>query len=259
MSLTDAQIERYSRQIILPEVGGRGQERLLAARVLLIGAGGLGSVAALYLAAAGIGTLGIVDDDDVELSNLHRQVLYAMSSLGIHKGEAARAALARRNPDCAVRAFDCRFEASRATELLAGYDVVVDASDNFPTRFAVNQACVEQATPLVSGSVLRFDGQVSTFLGFRADAPCYRCWYREPPPVGLFPADDECGAFGVVAGVIGAVQAIEAVKLALGVGAPLVGRAVVYDALRPGFREIALRKAPDCPTCAPARVQRRAG
>ena len=258
MALTDEQIERYSRQIILPEIGGLGQERLLATRVLVVGAGGLGSVAALYLAAAGIGTLGIADDDTVELSNLHRQVLYTMSELGEGKAASAQQALARLNPDCEVRVHPHRFDVGCAESLVSAYDVVVDASDNFATRFLVNDVCVAAAKPLVSGSVLRFDGQVSTFLGFRPDAPCYRCLFPEPPPPGLYPVDGECGVFGVVAGLIATVQATEVLKLALDLGAPLAGRMLIYDALRLGFREVAIRKSPDCAACAPRPGARRA-
>lgn len=249
MPLTDTQIERYSRQIILPEVGGIGQEKLLAARVLVVGAGGLGATAAVYLAAAGVGTLGIVDDDRVELANLQRQVLYSMATVGRGKAESARSALALLNPDCAVRAHAQRLDATSAADLIAPYEIVVDAADNFATKFLLNDTCVAQEKPLVSGSVLRFDGQLSTFLGFQPGAPCYRCLFPAPPPPGLYPTDEECGIFGVVAGLIGALQATEVLKLILGVGSPLVGRMLIYDALGPGFREVTIRAAPDCTTC----------
>lgn len=258
MPLTEAQIDRYSRQIILPEVGGVGQERLLDARVLLVGAGGLGSTAALYLAAAGVGRLGIADDDVVELSNLQRQVLYTTAAVGEPKARAGRDALARLNPDCAVRAHVQRLDRDTADDLVAEYEVVVDASDNFPTRFLINDVCVAQQKPLVAGSVLRFDGQLSTFAGFRPDAPCYRCLFPEPPPPGLYPADAECGVFGVVPALIGALQATEVLKLLLGIGAPLIGRLLVYDAVAPAFREIEVRKAGDCATCAAQEPQPRA-
>jgi len=256
--LTDLQIERYSRQVILPEVGGRGQERLMEARVLVVGAGGLGSTAALYLAAAGIGTLGIADDDRVELANLHRQVLYTMAAVGHLKTDAAQRALARLNPDCRVQLYPQRVGAATVRGLVAAYDVVVDGTDNFPTRFAINDACVELGRPLVAGSVLRFDGQVSTYLGFRDDAPCYRCVFPEPPPPGLYPAAAECGIFGTVAGLIGTIQATEVLKLVVGIGVPLAGRLLIYDAAAGTFREVEVRKAADCASCASTGAGRRA-
>jgi len=238
---------RYSRHLLLPEVGLAGQQRLKAARVLLVGAGGLGSPAALYLAAAGVGTLGIVEFDSVELSNLQRQILHGTSQLGELKLASAHERLHDLNPEITVVPIADRLTSANAHRIIAGYDVVIDGSDNFPTRYLVNDACVLSGKPLVYGSVVRFDGQVSVFDATRG--PCYRCLFREPPPPGLVPSCAEGGVLGVLPGIIGTLQALEAIKLLLGIGEPLVGRLVLFDALRLQFREVELRKDPDCPLC----------
>ena len=238
---------RYSRHLLLPEVGLAGQQRLRAARVLLVGAGGLGSPAALYLAAAGVGTLGIVEFDTVDLSNLQRQILHGTSQLGQLKLASARERLLDLNPEITVFPIADRLTSANALRIIAGYDVVIDGSDNFPTRYLVNDACVLSAKPLVYGSVVRFDGQVSVFDAMRG--PCYRCLFREPPPPGLVPSCAEGGVLGVLPGVIGTLQALEAIKLLLGIGEALIGRLVLFDALRLQFRELALRKDPECPLC----------
>ncbi|MEO8635876.1 MAG: molybdopterin-synthase adenylyltransferase MoeB [Gemmatimonadales bacterium] len=238
---------RYSRHLLLPEVGLAGQQRLKAARVLLVGAGGLGSPAALYLAAAGVGTLGLVEFDTVDLSNLQRQILHGTSQLGEPKVSSADARLRDLNPEITVVPIAERLTSANALGIVAGYDVVIDGSDNFPTRYLVNDACVLSGKPLVYGSVVRFDGQVSVFDATRG--PCYRCLFSEPPPAGLVPSCAEGGVLGVLPGIIGTLQALEAIKLVLGIGEPLVGRLVLFDALRLQFRELALRKDPDCPLC----------
>ncbi len=238
---------RYSRHLLLPEVGLAGQQRLKAARVLLVGAGGLGSPAALYLAAAGVGTLGIIEFDTVDLSNLQRQILHGTSQLGELKLASARARLHDLNPEITVFPIADRLTSANALRIIAGYDVVIDGSDNFPTRYLVNDACVLSGKPLVYGSVVRFDGQVSVFDATRG--PCYRCLFREPPPPGLVPSCAEGGVLGVLPGVIGTLQALEAIKLLLGIGETLVGRLVLFDALRLQFRELTLRKDPECPLC----------
>ena len=241
------ELQRYSRHLLLPEVGLAGQHRLKAARVLLVGAGGLGSPAALYLAAAGVGTIGIVEFDTVDLSNLQRQILHGTSQLGELKLASARERLRDLNPEIAVFPIADRLTSANALRIVAGYDVVIDGSDNFPTRYLVNDACVLSGKPLVYGSVVRFDGQVSVFDAARG--PCYRCLFREPPPPGLVPSCAEGGVLGVLPGVIGTLQALEAIKLVLGIGEPLIGRLVLFDALRLQFREVELRKDPDCPLC----------
>ncbi len=238
---------RYSRHLLLPEVGLAGQQRLKAARVLLVGAGGLGSPAALYLAAAGVGTLGIIEFDTVDLSNLQRQILHGTSQLGELKLASARARLHDLNPEITVFPIADRLTSANALRIIAGYDVVIDGSDNFPTRYLVNDACVLSGKPLVYGSVVRFDGQVSVFDATRG--PCYRCLFREPPPPGLVPSCAEGGVLGVLPGIIGTLQALEAIKLLLGIGETLVGRLVLFDALRLQFRELTLRKDPECPLC----------
>ena len=245
--LTQDEIRLYSRHLILPQVGTEGQERLKAARVLLVGAGGLGSPAALYLAAAGVGTLGLVDFDTVDVTNLHRQVLYGHGDVGRAKTEAAAERLADLNPHVRLVVHQEKLDSNNALEVLADYDIVVDGSDNFPTRYLVNDACVFAGKPNVYGSIFRFEGQVSVFWG--AKGPCYRCLFPEPPPPGAVPSCEEGGVLGVLPGIIGSLQANEAIKLALGVGEPLVGRLVLYDALGGGFRELRLAKAPLCPVC----------
>ena len=254
--LTDAQRERYSRHLLLPEVGEVGQAKLLQSKVLLIGAGGLGSPAALYLAAAGVGTLGLVDADVVDASNLQRQILHATSRVGTLKVDSAEKALRDLNPDVKVIGYKERLLSDNVDRLFGDYDVIVDGTDNFPTRYLVNDASVFLGKPVVHGSIFRFDGQVTTFLpesaakkfGF-ASGPCYRCLYPEPPPAHLAPSCQEAGVLGILPGIIGVVQATEAIKLLLGKGEPLVGRLLTYDSLKMKFRELRLRKDPGCPVC----------
>ena len=245
--LTHAEYERYSRHLILPEVGLEGQRKLNAARVLLVGAGGLGSPAALYLAAVGVGTLGLVDFDVVEASNLQRQILFTTEDVGRSKLASARTRLVAMNPGVRVETHETALTASNARELVASYDVVLDGTANFPTRYLVNDACVMVGRPNAYGSIFRFEGQASVFA--TKDGPCYRCLHPEPPPPGLVPSCAEAGVLGVLPGVIGTIQATEAIKLILGIGEPLIGRFLIYDALRMRFREIKLRKDPDCPVC----------
>ena len=245
--LTPEEIRRYSRHLIMPEVGVEGQERLKAAKVLLIGAGGLGSPAGLYLAAAGVGTLGVVDFDTVDETNLQRQILYGQSDVGRPKIEAAVERLTGVNPHIRLVPYEERLDSSNALELFAGYDVVVDGSDNFPTRYLVNDACVLAGKPNVYGSIFRFEGQISVFWG--AKGPCYRCLFPEPPPPGLVPSCAEGGVLGVLPGIIGSLQANEAIKLVLDAGEALVGRLVLFDALKMSFRELQLAKNPECPLC----------
>jgi sulfur-carrier protein adenylyltransferase/sulfurtransferase len=238
---------RYSRHLLLPQVGAEGQRRLAAARVLLIGAGGLGSPAALYLAAAGVGTLGIVEFDRVDVTNLQRQVLYGTSDVGRAKLDAARERLTDLNPQVKVDRHDARLTSANAMELIAAYDVVVDGSDNFPTRYLVNDASVLSGRPNVHGSVFRFDGQASV-LGTK-DGPCYRCLFPAPPPPGTVPSCEEGGVLGVLPGLVGTVQAAETLKLILGVGEPLIGRLLMIDALRMQFRVLKFARDPACPAC----------
>jgi molybdopterin/thiamine biosynthesis adenylyltransferase/rhodanese-related sulfurtransferase/molybdopterin converting factor small subunit len=245
--LSPAEIRHYSRHLILPEVGTLGQRKLKAARVLTIGAGGLGSPLGLYLAAAGVGTLGMVDFDVVDESNLHRQVLFGRSSVGRPKIQAAVDRLRDINPHIDVVPHEVRLDSSNALELFRDYDIVVDGTDNFPTRYLVNDACVLLGKPNVYGSIFRFEGQVSVFWGARG--PCYRCLFPEPPPPGLVPSCAEGGVLGVLPGIIGSLQANEVIKLIVGAGEPLIGRLVLFDALRLKFRELKLRKNPDCPIC----------
>jgi len=246
-SLTQSELLRYSRHLLLPEVGLDGQRRLKAASVLVIGAGGLGSPLALYLAAAGVGRIGIVDFDRVDASNLQRQVLHGTASVGRSKLESARERLHDLNPDVTVEPHETRLSRVNALEILERYDVVVDGTDNFPTRYLVNDACVLLGKPNVYGSIFRFEGQASVFDATRG--PCYRCLYPDPPPPGLVPSCAEGGVLGVLPGVIGVIQGIETLKLLLGIGEPLIGRLVLFDALGLRFRELSLRKDPDCPMC----------
>ena len=240
---------RYSRHLILPEVGLEGPRRLKAGRVLLVGAGGLGSPAALYLAAAGVGTLGIVDFDTVDLTNLQRQVLHGTAAVGRPKLDSATARLHDLNPHVTVEPFPVRLTSANALDILRGFDVVVDGSDNFPTRYLVNDACVLLGKPLVYGSIFRFDGQVSVFDA--RQGPCYRCLYAEPPPPGLVPSCAEGGVLGVLPGIVGSLQALEALKLLTGAGQTLTGRLLLVDTLRMRFRELELRKDPGCAVCGP--------
>lgn len=246
-TLTREQLERYKRHLFLDEVGPVGQERLLGSSALLIGAGGLGSPAALYLAAAGVGTLGLIDFDEVDASNLQRQILYTTSDVGKPKVEAAEARLRALNPDVKVVRFDERIEASNAERVIGDFDAVLDGTDTFPSRYLTNDVCVWLEKPLVYGSVMQFEGQVSVFDATRG--PCYRCLFPEPPPPELAPNCAEAGVLGVLPGVIGLLQATEAVKLLLGIGEPLIGRLLVYDALGMEMRQFKLPKDPGCVVC----------
>ncbi|MBI5709162.1 MAG: molybdopterin-synthase adenylyltransferase MoeB [Candidatus Eisenbacteria bacterium] len=245
--MTPADLLRYSRHLILPEVGLQGQRRLKAASVLVVGAGGLGSPLALYLAAAGVGRIGLVDDDVVDESNLQRQVLYGTSALGKPKLESAKARLLDLNPGVRVDTFETRLTSGNAFEILRPYDVVVDGTDNFPTRYLVNDACALLGKPNVYGSIFRFEGQASVFDATRG--PCYRCLYPDPPPPGLVPSCAEGGVLGVLPGMIGVIQGIETLKLLLGIGEALIGRLLLFDALALRFRELKLQKDPECPLC----------
>ncbi len=249
-NLTDAQRERYSRHLLLPEVGEAGQAKLLASKVLLLGAGGLGSPAALYLAAAGVGTLGLVDLDVVDTSNLQRQILHATSRVGRPKVESAEIAIRDLNPDVKVVKHEARLTRDNADELFAAYDIVVDGCDNFATRYLVNDASVFHKKPVVHGSIFRFDGQVTTFLP--GEGPCYRCMYPEPPPPHLAPSCQEAGVLGILPGTIGILQATEALKYLLGKGDLLNGRLLTYDSLKMKFRELRLRRDKTCPVCGDA-------
>ncbi len=247
-SLTEAQRSRYDRHLRLPEIGPTGQAALLDARVLLVGLGGLGSPVALYLAAAGVGTLGLLDDDTVQASNLQRQVIHGLGSLGRPKVDSAAEAIAGLNPDVVVTRLHTRLRANEAAGVLDGYDVIVDGSDNFPTRYLLNDAAVRAGKALVHGSVARFEGQVTTFV---PGGPCYRCLFPQPPPPGLGPSCQEAGVLGVLPGVVGLLQATEVLKLLLGRGEALVGRMLLYDALSMDFRTMRYGRAPGCPTCGP--------
>jgi sulfur-carrier protein adenylyltransferase/sulfurtransferase len=246
-ALSQQEIQRYSRHLIMPEVAMAGQQKLRHAKVLVIGAGGLGSPVLSYLAAAGVGTLGIVDFDTVDFTNLQRQIIYATSDVGKPKLEAAAERLRQMNPEITVRTHAARLSSENALEILRGYDLVVDGTDNYPTRYLVNDACVMLGIPNVYGSIFRFDGQASVFC--TKDGPCYRCVYPSPPPPGLVPSCAEGGVLGVLPGIIGTIQATEAVKLILGRGTSLAGRLLVLDALKMRFREMKLKKDPDCPVC----------
>ena len=249
--LSNEERVRYSRHLTMPEVGIDGQRRLKAAHVLCIGAGGLGSPSALYLAAAGVGTIGIVDFDDVDLSNLQRQILHGTKDIGRSKLESARDRLRDANPNIEVELHECRFSSENASELVARYDLVVDGSDNFPTRYLSNDVCVFARRPNIYGSIFRFDGQ-STVFAPHLGGPCYRCLFPEPPAPGTIPNCAEAGVLGVLPGIIGMVQAIEAIKLILGVGEPLIGRLLHFEALKMKFRELKLRRDPQCPVCGDA-------
>ncbi|MFN8175351.1 MAG: molybdopterin-synthase adenylyltransferase MoeB [Solirubrobacteraceae bacterium] len=246
-SLSAEQRDRYSRHLLLPEVGAEGQQKLLDARVLLLGAGGLGSPAALYLAAAGVGTLGIVDDDVVDLSNLQRQVIHTTDRVGVAKVDSAEEAIRAINPDVRVEKHRVRLGSSNIMDILPGYDIVVDGLDNFPTRYLLNDASVRLRIPVVSASILGFDGQLSVFKPY--DGPCYRCLYPQPPPAELAPSCGANGVLGVLPGTMGMLQATEVVKLVLGEGEPLIGRLLLYEALGATFTELKVRRDPDCPVC----------
>jgi molybdopterin/thiamine biosynthesis adenylyltransferase/rhodanese-related sulfurtransferase/molybdopterin converting factor small subunit len=246
-TLTNDEVKRYSRHLIMPEVGVEGQRKVKAASVLCIGAGGLGSPVAMYLAAAGVGTLGIVDFDVVDFSNLQRQILHGTPDVGRSKLASAKDHLNALNPNVNIVTHETALSSENALELFKPYDVIVDGTDNFPTRYLVNDACVLTGKPNAYGSIFRFEGQASVF-GTK-DGPCYRCLYPEPPPPGLVPSCAEGGVLGVLPGIIGVIQATETIKLILGVGEPLIGRFLIFDALRMKFRELKLRKDPDCPVC----------
>ena len=245
--LTNEEVARYSRHLIMPEVGMEGQLKLKAARALCIGAGGLGSPVLLYLAAAGVGTLGLVDFDEVDYSNLHRQIIHGTPDVGRSKLASAKARINALNPEVEVVTHEMALSSKNALGLFADYDLVVDGTDNFPTRYLVNDACVIAGKPNVYGSIFRFEGQASVFA--TKDGPCYRCMFPEPPPPGLVPSCAEGGVLGILPGVVGTLQATEAIKLILGVGESLVGRFLLFDALKMRFRELKVRKDPDCPVC----------
>src|SRR5262245_17483367 len=246
-ALTSDQRDRYGRHILLPEVGEAGQQKLLESRVLLLGAGGLGSPAALYLAAAGVGTLGIVDMDVVDASNLQRQILHNMDRIGERKVDSAKKTLTQLNPDVDVVTYDVRFGADNVVDIISGYDVIVDGTDNFPTRYLLNDASLLQRIPVVHGSIFRFEGQVTVFDPY--NGPCYRCMLPEPPPPELAPSCAEAGVLGVLPGIVGSIQALEAIKLLLQLGDPLRGRLLAYDALEQSFRTFKVRRDPQCPAC----------
>jgi molybdopterin/thiamine biosynthesis adenylyltransferase/rhodanese-related sulfurtransferase len=248
VSLSKEQRERYSRHLLVPEIGLEGQTKLLNAKVLLLGAGGLGSPTALYLAAAGVGTLGIVDDDDVDLSNLQRQVIHTTDRIGTPKVDSAETSIKAINPDVNVVKYQTRIDASNIMEIIDGYDVIVDGVDNFPTRYLLNDATVRLDIPVVSASILGFDGQLSVFKPH--DGPCYRCLYPVPPPAELAPSCGANGVLGVLPGTMGLLQATEVVKLVVGAGEPLVGRLLLYEALGATFTELKVRRDPECPICA---------
>ncbi|MGB8274169.1 MAG: molybdopterin-synthase adenylyltransferase MoeB [Alphaproteobacteria bacterium] len=250
MEFSEPQLKRYARHIILREVGGAGQKRLLESRVLVVGAGGLGSPLLLYLAAAGVGTIGVADDDAVDLTNLQRQVIHGTSRLGMPKVESARRTLADINPEVRVETHAARVTAANAMDLIARYELVADGTDNFAARYLLNDACYFAKKPLVSAALLRFDAQISTFKAWaEGDNPCYRCLFREPPPPGLIPTCSEGGVLGALAGAVGSIQATEVLKELLGIGDSLSGWMLMYDALSATFQKIRVRRDPDCPLC----------
>jgi sulfur-carrier protein adenylyltransferase/sulfurtransferase len=249
-SLSSEQRDRYSRHLLIPEIGAEGQRKLLDAKVLLLGAGGLGSPTALYLAAAGVGTIGIVDDDEVDLSNLQRQVIHSTQRIGIPKVDSAEESIRALNPDVKVVKYKTRIDASNIVEIISGYDVVVDGVDNFPTRYLLNDASVRLRIPVVSASILGFDGQLSVFKPY--EGPCYRCLFREPPPAELAPSCGANGVLGVLPGTMGLLQATEVVKLLLSIGEPAIGRLLLYDALAATLTEVRVHRDPDCPICSRA-------
>lgn len=246
-SFSEDDIQRYSRHIILQEVGGTGQQKLRDSKVLVVGAGGLGSPSAFYLAAAGVGTIGIIDDDVVELSNLQRQILHRTEDVGVHKAESAARALKALNPGVDVKPLKFRLDETNVMDLVSQYDVVVDGVDNFPARYLVNDACVLTGTPLVDAGILRWDGLCLTVKP--GEGPCYRCIFPEPPPAGMVPSCQEAGVIGAIAGVMGTIQATEVIKVLLGIGETLTGRILLYDALGGQFREMKAQRDKDCPVC----------
>ena len=250
MTMTEQQLQRYARHIVLPEIGGIGQEKLLRARVLVVGAGGLGAPLLLYLAAAGVGTIGVVDDDAVDLSNLQRQVIHATDRIGMPKVDSAAEAVAAVNPEIRLVAHAARLDADNVAELIAGYDAIADGSDNFETRFTLNDACHAAGKILVAAAMLRFEGQLATFKsGLGGGLPCYRCLYPSPPPPGLIPSCAEGGVLGALAGTMGSLQATEILKEVMGIGESLAGHLLIYDALTTTIRKMALKRNPRCATC----------
>jgi adenylyltransferase/sulfurtransferase len=247
MEFTEEQLQRYSRHIILPEVGGKGQKKISSAKIFIIGAGGLGCPVGYYLTAAGVGTIALIDNDNVELSNLQRQIAHNVKTLGVNKADSVKKTFEALNPDVNVIAIKERINNKNILELIKDYDIIVDGSDNFPTRYLVNDACVMLKKPLVSGAILRFEGQVTTILP--GDGPCYRCLFEDPPPPGLVPSCQEAGVLGILPGVIGTLQATEVLKLILGKGRPLKGQLLIYDALGTNFRKVKIPKNPNCPIC----------
>lgn len=247
MEFTEAQLQRYSRHIILPEVGGKGQKKLLNARVFIVGAGGLGCPVGYYLTAAGVGTIAIIDNDNVELSNLQRQIAHSVNTLGMPKVESAKRTFEALNPDVKIIAIRDKITKDNILNLIKDYDIIVDGSDNFPTRYLVNDACVMLGKPLVSGAILRFEGQVTTIIP--KEGHCYRCLFEEPPPPGLVPSCQEAGVLGILPGVIGALQATEVIKLILGKGDILKNELLIYNALKTSFRKVRVKRNPDCPVC----------
>lgn len=247
MDFTEEQLQRYSRHIILPEVGGKGQKKIAGAKVFIVGAGGLGCPVGYYLTAAGVGSIAIIDNDIVELSNLQRQIAHSINTVGVNKAESAKKTFEALNPDVEIIALKERINNKNILDLIKNYDIIVDGSDNFPTRYLINDACVMLKKPLVSGAILRFEGQVTTIIP--GEGPCYRCLFEDPPPPGLVPSCQEAGVLGVLPGVIGALQATEVLKLILGKGKPLNGQLLIYEALTSNFRKVKIPKNPKCPIC----------
>ena len=247
MDFTEEQLQRYSRHIILPEVGGKGQAKIASAKVILVGAGGLGCPVGYYLTAAGVGTIALIDNDNVEMSNLQRQIAHNVHTIGMPKVESAQKAFTALNPEVNIVPLNIRISKDNIIDLIKDYDIVVDGSDNFPTRYLVNDACVMAKKPLVSGAILRFEGQVTTIIP--GEGHCYRCLFEAPPPAGLVPSCQEAGVLGVLPGVIGALQATEVLKLILGKGEPLKGQLLIYDALKTAFRKVKVPRNPACPVC----------
>ena len=247
MSFTEEQITRYSRHILLPEVGGKGQKKLAQAKIFVVGAGGLGSPVALYLAAAGVGTIGLIDSDIVDISNLQRQVLHYTPDIGRSKVQSAKDKIEALNPDVNVETYETRFGQENAIDLIKPYDIVIDGVDNFPAKFLINDACYFSRKPLIHGGILRFEGRVFSILP--GQSACYRCIFEQPPPAGLVPSCQEAGIIGAVAGIIGTIQATEAIKIVLGIGQPLTNRILDFDAQKTTFREIKTKRNPKCILC----------
>lgn len=249
MAISDQQVERYARHILLPEIGGAGQAKLLQSRVLVVGGGGLGAPVIQYLAAAGVGTIGIIDDDEVDLSNLQRQIIHTTDRVGMKKVESAKLSVAAINPDVKINALDFRLTADNAHDIISDYDLVADGCDNFPTRFLINDACHLTGKTLVSGAILRFDGQLSTFKSHEAGNPCYRCLYPSPPPPDLVPTCAEAGVLGALCGIIGSLQAAEVIKELTGAGDSMAGSLLIFDGLRTEFRKVRIKPDPACALC----------